>query len=890
VSIRRFVASTNREVMRLVRMALGPDALIVSSRTVDGGVEVIATDADTFDEQGAAPAAMPAVPPAPSAVAAAYAAASAATPVVAPSGEGAAVAAIAPAASVATTARAATVAPVTAAAASAPAASSTSDASSIPIAPSIPAASTATAAAGAPAAARTMPSLSAGPVASAQQPARAGYLPAELADALTDLRGALESRLDALAWSKSERRTPVAMALFRLLLGAGFSTALVRAMLERLPPELDGEGARAWARNELVTHLPVLRHEDELLAEAGVLALVGPTGVGKTTTIAKLAARCVLRVGADQVALLTTDTYRIGAHEQLQIYGRLMGVPVYCVRDVPELRRVLHEVGDRRIVLIDNVGISQRDRYVAEQAAMLCAAGRPGRRLLVLNAASQGDTLDEVAHAYRTGGSEDVLGCIITKLDEASHIGAALDTAIRHRLKIHYVSHGQKVPEHLALPRAADLVDQALAGAQGTRALYAPSEADLAALCEVAQGGTGAPAQALQDPVRRRQLLISAIARPQPAASPTSAAFELDAALDWLAGDAGCALARQLWKRHGQGQPAMLDELLQASLAAVREAFPKACQRYLLAVHGREPFKGEGLPGGHLLACLLMSDRGAALAAPVQQLVLAQGVLSSCGDSSAQATCPAEAMLSRARWLAEGLPQLPMVHVMESGTAALWQSLSDAGIAWLARCPGGFRLVHEDCPTTLQAVAKSLPHAPVLGAASLSGLDQLAAGAGTALALWAADAPVALSLRGAPEPALRMISARLVNARTGETVTQLCGLSNLPAGDASASLLAGWLAMHEQAKGSFRQMVHAWAPLGQPDGVQALLCQAVTAGHIGAAAWHIGRSPEASGLRNPLTGLVGWDRKAPARVMPVALQRLFALLEIAGQDPGAGAA
>ena len=151
--------------------------------------------------------------------------------------------------------------------------------------------------------------------------------------------------------------------------------------------------------------------------------------------------------------MLTTDNFRIGALEQLQIYGRLMGVPTHSVRDAGELRRLLAELGSRKIVLIDTTGISQRDRHVAEQAAMLCDAGKTVRRLLVLNAASQGDTLDEVAHAYRNGVGEDVAGCIITKLDEASRLGAALDTAIRHRLPIHYMSVGQKVPEHLELAR-----------------------------------------------------------------------------------------------------------------------------------------------------------------------------------------------------------------------------------------------------------------------------------------------------------------------------------------------------------------------------------------------------------------------------------------------------
>ena len=301
-----------------------------------------------------------------------------------------------------------------------------------------------------------------------------------------------------------------------------------------MPEGLDADAALAWARNELVTHLPVLGSEDTFLS-GGVYALVGPTGVGKTTTLAKLAARCVAREGRDQVAMLTTDNFRIGALEQLQIYGRLMGVPTHSVRDAGELRRLLAELGSRKIVLIDTTGISQRDRHVAEQAAMLCDAGKTVRRLLVLNAASQGDTLDEVAHAYRNGVGEDVAGCIITKLDEASRLGAALDTAIRHRLPIHYMSVGQKVPEHLELARPDALIDRAFAMVERARALYTPSEADLASLWSSAKE---TPAV---DPARRRQLLASAILRPQGGAAAVEAAQNLDDTLNWLDSDLACA-------------------------------------------------------------------------------------------------------------------------------------------------------------------------------------------------------------------------------------------------------------------------------------------------------------------------------------------------------------
>src|SRR5690606_23340416 len=135
--------------------------------------------------------------------------------------------------------------------------------------------------------------------------------------AIGALRGALESRLDGLLWGGAEApgREPQRAALFRALLDAGFSARLVRAMLERLPAGLDLRQAQSWARNELVTHLPILACEDDLLAQGGVFALVGPTGVGKTTTLAKLAARCVAREGRQRVAMLTSDNFRIGALE-----------------------------------------------------------------------------------------------------------------------------------------------------------------------------------------------------------------------------------------------------------------------------------------------------------------------------------------------------------------------------------------------------------------------------------------------------------------------------------------------------------------------------------------------------------------------------------------------
>ena len=294
--------------------------------------------------------------------------------------------------------------------------------------------------------------------------------PLQMADAVAasvlkeirSLRGTLEQQFSALSWSNQEKRDPVHGELLRQVLAAGFSRSLAHSLLEQLPAENAGNGGKDtmnWIKNVLASNLQSIGDEREILEKGGVYALVGPTGVGKTTTTAKLAARCVVRHGADKLALLTTDSYRIGGHEQLRIYGKILGVTVYAVRDAQDLSLALAELRGKHMVLIDTVGMGQRDQMVAEQVAMLAGCGTPVKRLLLLNAASNWHTLDEVAHAYQGDG---LAGAIITKLDEAVTIGCALDTAIRHRLPLYYVAGGQRVPEDLEMADSRALVNRAL--------------------------------------------------------------------------------------------------------------------------------------------------------------------------------------------------------------------------------------------------------------------------------------------------------------------------------------------------------------------------------------------------------------------------------------------
>ena len=1013
MKISRFYGANTRDVMRQVREALGPDALIVSNRSVDGGIEVLATVDGAFDDApqpqtppreapayappaqerqpaaqayGApagferphvAPVAMPPLPPAamppgmspamspagyatPARSIAAYQSAYAASaqPEVEHPQAGSAPASAQPVSAApqppAPTLAAPTLAapqpaapqpaapqpaapirvelpPLAAARPSAGLASSAMGAAAMRPAqapahtaaqmPPVPAARIAQehampehmAAAAAPATAYHAPQGYAAPPAPAQAPvmppaappppatlhaappmgrmpdapvrAPQGLPPANLPadtaaglqDAISALRGALETRMDGLLWGgrQGPGREPAGAALFRSLLDAGFSTKLVRTLVDRLPQGLSTEAALSWARNELVTHLPVVRSEDEFLA-GGVYALVGPTGVGKTTTLAKLAARCVAREGREQVAMLTTDLFRIGALEQLQIYGRLMGVPAHSVRDAGELRRILAELGNRKIVLIDTTGISQRDRLVAEQASMLCNAGKPVRRLLVLNAASQGDTLDEVAHAYRNGVGEDVAGCIITKLDEATRLGAALDTAIRHRLPIHYMSVGQKVPEHMELARADVLIDRAFSMVERARALYTPSEADLASLVSSSREPDAV------DPARRRQLLASAILPQQGGAASIAAAQNLDDTISWLDNDPACLQSRTAWREYvGDGAGASLAALGDEPLAMVRREFSAACSRNLLVMHGKTAMKGEALPGGTLLGALLMSDRGAALASPAQQLVLPHGMLSSFAPAAPAQPDPAAALQARVQWLGERLPSLPLIHMLEAGTVALWQPFSEQGVSWVARCPGGLRVIQDECPTNLNAVGKSVGYLPVGQPGDMPGLRP-APGAKTApLALWASGTEVVLPGKG-QGASVRLICARLIDTVTGEVAGQLFGATNLSASQADAATIARWLVLQEEAKAAFRYMANAWQALPAVDGAHTLARQSLMAGQLGAACWQLAHSPAADVVRGPLSGIVGTERKLSGKMLPVALLKMFALLEMTG--------
>ncbi|MCW9048039.1 MAG: flagellar biosynthesis protein FlhF [Gammaproteobacteria bacterium] len=280
----------------------------------------------------------------------------------------------------------------------------------------------------------------------------------EMRDELKSLRAMIENQHVLGEWKEMASKHPLRVSLYKRLTEMGLSQDVCKYLAKGLDNSADVEQAMQAALKQLVHQIPLA--EDDILNQGGVFAMVGPTGVGKTTTIAKLAARFAMQHGQRHVALISTDTYRIGAHEQLMTYGRLLGVPVHSANDTQQLQQLLHKLHDKKLVLIDTAGMSQRDIDISQQLAHLSHPSSMIKTYLVLSANAQTSTLDEVITAFRKASPA---GCILTKLDEAASLGGVLSAVIKHQLPIAYISDGQKVPEDIKPARARELVDDTLA-------------------------------------------------------------------------------------------------------------------------------------------------------------------------------------------------------------------------------------------------------------------------------------------------------------------------------------------------------------------------------------------------------------------------------------------
>jgi len=266
---------------------------------------------------------------------------------------------------------------------------------------------------------------------------------AEMRSEVKAMRELLETQLSRLIWDDHARRDPKNADVMRHLTTLGVSPDMVQTLVSQLDPN---EDIKPWSATLklLVDNIDVA--DDDLVCNGGIYAVVGPTGAGKTTTIAKLAARYIQQGRSEDIALVTTDTFRIAAREQLETFGRIIGVPVYSASDAESLGATLRALADKELVLIDTAGMGQRDLRLARELACLTGTEQDIRVLLALPANVQTESLQEIVDAFLIARPS---GCILTKMDEATSLGGALSVLIRNGLPLTYVANGQRVPEDL---------------------------------------------------------------------------------------------------------------------------------------------------------------------------------------------------------------------------------------------------------------------------------------------------------------------------------------------------------------------------------------------------------------------------------------------------------
>lgn len=274
---------------------------------------------------------------------------------------------------------------------------------------------------------------------------------------LHGLRELIEVQLGSIAWGQMQNRKPQQANLWRRLQRMGLSAELSKALLDRVAKV--AEPRQAWRM--LLAHLAhaVKTPKVEPLEEGGVIALVGPAGMGKTTTLAKMAARYVLKYGPQSIALVSMDSFRIGAQEQIKTLGRILNVSVTQVDPGQSLVQALAPLARKKVVLIDTAGLPANDPALRLQLESLAGRGVQAKNYLVLAATSQAQVLKAAYHSYKRCG---LSGCILTKVDEAASLGEVLGLAISQHLPVAYLADGPKIPDDLQVPRSHQLVSRAV--------------------------------------------------------------------------------------------------------------------------------------------------------------------------------------------------------------------------------------------------------------------------------------------------------------------------------------------------------------------------------------------------------------------------------------------
>ena len=289
---------------------------------------------------------------------------------------------------------------------------------------------------------------------------------AQIHEEIGDLKNVLGCQTKLLDWAKWAKNNPRGISLITRLVNAGFGVNLSKKLISSIGDieSLDG----AWLKSVELLTTGIKKSEWDYMQHGGVIMAMGRTGVGKTTTLAKLATQYVIEHGPDNVVFINLDDQRVGSYDQLDTYAKILNVPVYRYDSSENMRYLLKVIRSKSLVLVDSAGMNEPDKNLKRFVEGLDKNKVKSNKLLLMSANTQLHNLKEVVESYKECNPT---GCVITKTDESSQLGNVLTVAIEDSLPIWYETFGQGIPDDISDIDPAALIQRAIESRAQTAAL-----------------------------------------------------------------------------------------------------------------------------------------------------------------------------------------------------------------------------------------------------------------------------------------------------------------------------------------------------------------------------------------------------------------------------------